>query len=59
MSFGTKNSRKYPLSMLTLGSDRIVLSSDGYTYKTSDGSNAAHFEHTIAITDGDPIILTK
>jgi methionyl aminopeptidase len=45
--------------MLTLGSDRIVLSSDGYTYKTSDGSNAAHFEHTIAITDGDPIILTK
>lgn len=45
--------------MLTLGSDRIVLASDGYTYKTSDGSNATHFEHTIAITEGDPIILTK
>lgn len=45
--------------MLTLGSDKIVLNSDGYTYKTSDGSNAAHFEHTIAITEGDPIILTK
>lgn len=45
--------------MLTLGTDKIVLSSDGYTYKTADGSNSAHFEHTIAITDGDPIILTK
>ena len=45
--------------MLTLGTDKIVLSSDGYTYKTADGSNAAHFEHTIAITDGEPIILTK
>ncbi len=45
--------------MLTLGTDKIVLASDGYTYKTGDGTNAAHFEHTIAITDGDPIILTK
>jgi methionyl aminopeptidase len=45
--------------MLTLGTDRIVLAKDGYTYKTADGSNAAHFEHTIAITDGDPIVLTK
>lgn len=45
--------------MLTLGSSMITLASDGYTYKTSDGSKAAHFEHTIAITDGDPIILTK
>lgn len=45
--------------MLTLGTDKIVLSSDGYTYKTADGSNAAHFEHTVAITDGGPIVLTK
>lgn len=45
--------------MLTLGTDKIVLAKDGYTYKTADGTNAAHFEHTIAITDGDPIILTK
>lgn len=45
--------------MLTRGTDRIVLAKDGYTYKTADGSNAAHFEHTIAITEGDPIILTK
>jgi methionyl aminopeptidase len=45
--------------MLSLGTDKIVLASDGYTYKTGDGSNAAHYEHTIVITDGDPIILTK
>jgi methionyl aminopeptidase len=36
-----------------------VLAKDGYTFKTADGSNSAHFEHTIAITDGDPIVLTK
>jgi methionyl aminopeptidase len=45
--------------MLTLGRDEIVLAKDGYTYKTKDGSNSAHFEHTIAITEGEPIILTK
>ena len=45
--------------MLTLGGDKIVLASDGYTYKTKDGSIAAHAEHTIVITETDPIILTK
>ncbi len=45
--------------MLTLGTDEIELAADGYTYKTTDGSRAAHFEHSIVITDGDPIILTK
>ncbi len=45
--------------MLTLGTDDIVLASDGYTYKTADGTNAAHWEHSLVITDGDPIVLTK
>ncbi|MBI4156005.1 MAG: type I methionyl aminopeptidase [Candidatus Zambryskibacteria bacterium] len=45
--------------MLTLGTDKIILDADGYTYKTTDGSRAAHFEHSIVITDSDPIILTK
>jgi methionyl aminopeptidase len=45
--------------MVTLGTNKIVLATDGYTYKTGDGSNSAHFEHTIVITDGEPIILTK
>ncbi len=45
--------------MITLGTSKIVLDKDGYTYKTADGTNAAHFEHTIVITEGDPIVLTK
>ncbi len=45
--------------MITLGTSRIKLASDDYTYKTFDGSRSAHFEHTIAITDGEPIVLTK
>jgi methionyl aminopeptidase len=45
--------------MLGLGSDKITLAKDGYTYKTKDGSISAHFEHTIAITEEGPIILTK
>lgn len=31
---------------------------DGWTLKSDDGSRGAHSEHTIAITNGDPIILT-
>ena len=31
---------------------------DGWTLRSADGSRGAHTEHTIAITDGDPIILT-
>ena len=32
---------------------------DGWTLRSADGSRGAHTEHTIAITDGDPIILTR
>ncbi len=45
--------------MITQGGDKIFLDSDGYTYKTYDGSKACHFEHTIVITDKKPIVLTK
>lgn len=45
--------------MFSLGGFQIVLDSDGYTYRTKDGSIASHFEHTIAITKNGPIILTK
>lgn len=45
--------------MMTFGTPETILDDDGYTYKTEDGSVAVHFEHTVAITDGDPIILTK
>ena len=45
--------------MFSRGTDSVKALSDGYTYVTSDGSNSAHFEHTVAITKDGPIILTK
>jgi methionyl aminopeptidase len=38
--------------------DRIYTDPDGWTLRSQDGSRGAHSEHTIAITDGDPIVLT-
>ena len=38
--------------------DEIYIDKDGWTIKSQDGSRGAHSEHTIAITDGDPIVLT-
>lgn len=45
--------------MLTLGSDEVAVTEDEYTYVTYDGSLSAHFEHTVAITEQGPVILTK
>ncbi|HEY4268544.1 MAG TPA: type I methionyl aminopeptidase [Galbitalea sp.] len=42
-----------------LGTDRIFTDRDGWTLRSADGSRAAHFEHTIAITDGDALVLTS
>ena len=44
--------------MLTLGSHEVQVKPDGWTVVTTDGSLAAHFEHTIAVTDNGPEILT-
>jgi methionyl aminopeptidase len=44
--------------MLTLGSCEVAIKPDGWTVVTRDGSLAAHFEHTIAVTDNGPEILT-
>lgn len=41
------------------GRGQVRLSKDGYTYVSKDSSRAAHFEHTIAITDNGPIVLTS
>lgn len=45
--------------MLNEGTGKVKLDQDGYTFRTKDGKRSAHFEHTIVITDGAPIILTK
>jgi len=44
--------------MVTAGDWRTRQLADNWTVVTADGSLSAHFEHTIAITDGDPLILT-
>ena len=45
--------------MLTLGSEKIVMSHDGFAFRTKDGSRSAHFEHTVAITENGAEVLTK
>lgn len=45
--------------MINMGTKAIKCLPDGWTVKTLDGKLSAHFEHTIAITKGEPIILTK
>jgi methionyl aminopeptidase len=44
--------------MVTVGDWRTRQLDDNWTVVTADGSWAAHFEHTIAVTDGDPVVLT-
>ena len=44
--------------MLTLGTRKTVVLSDEWTVVTADGSRAAHWEHTVAVTDDGPRILT-
>lgn len=41
------------------GSGVLIDKGDGYTYTTKDGSRAAHFEHTVLLTENGPEILTK
>ncbi len=45
--------------MVTMGSWEVKVLDDGWTAVTRDGSLAAHFEHTIAVTDTDPEVLTS
>ena len=45
--------------MLNLGTKNLILDKDGYTFRTTDGKNSAHFEHTILITEEGPEVLTK
>jgi methionyl aminopeptidase len=44
--------------MVNVGGPGTVLLDDGWTVKTADGSLSAHFEHTIAVTDDGPEVLT-
>ena len=41
------------------GRDAYRIDDDGWTLRSDDGSRGAHFEHTIAITDDQPRVLTQ
>jgi len=41
-----------------LGTDKIYTDADGWTLRSRDGSRGAHSEHTIAVTDDGPIVLS-
>jgi methionyl aminopeptidase len=45
--------------MITAGSAQVYVHDDDWSISTEDGSLAAHFEHTVAILDGGPRILTQ
>ena len=45
--------------MVNIGSSGTVVQEDGWTAVTTDGSLSAHFEHTVALTQEGPWILTR
>ncbi|CRZ16078.1 type I methionyl aminopeptidase [Mycolicibacterium neworleansense] len=45
--------------MLTLGTTETVILDDDWTVVTADGTRAAHWEHTVAVTEDGPRILTQ
>lgn len=45
--------------MVNMGTGDVIELPDGWTVKTRDGKLSAHYEHTVAITDHGPELLTK
>jgi methionyl aminopeptidase len=41
-----------------IGTDKIYTDADGWTLRSRDGSRAAHFEHTVAVTEAGPVVLS-
>jgi methionyl aminopeptidase len=44
--------------MISAGSVHAIQAADGWTLRTQDGSLSAHYEHTLVITRGAPVVLT-
>lgn len=45
--------------MLNLGGGEVVVADDEWTVSTSDNMPSAHFEHTVLVTDDEPLIITQ
>src|SRR6201991_1287186 len=44
--------------IIAAGAGEVYVDDDGWTIRTEDGSPSAHFEHTIVVTEGAPILVT-
>ena len=44
--------------MIAATTHRHVTDADGWTIRTFDGSLSAHYEHTLVVTGGAPVVLT-
>jgi methionyl aminopeptidase len=45
--------------MVNAGGPDVVIEDDGWTAVTKDGSLSAHFEHSVAITENGPVVLSR
>jgi methionyl aminopeptidase len=45
--------------MINLGGFEVEVLADKWTAVTADGALSAHFEHTIAVTEGGPVVLSQ
>jgi methionyl aminopeptidase len=45
--------------MINAGAPDVWMAEDRWSISTNDGSLSAHFEHTVAVTDNGPLVLTK
>lgn len=45
--------------MVNVGGPDVIIGDDGWTAVTKDGSLSAHFEHSVAITDNGPFVLSR
>ena len=57
--FDEINRNKRRITSYNVCYTKLLRKEDGFTYATEDGSQSAHFEHTVLITDSGPEILTK
>jgi len=44
--------------MVNMGTKAVRVSADQWTQVTADGRASAHFEHTVAVTEAGPLVLT-
>jgi methionyl aminopeptidase len=45
--------------MINAGTHEVKVLADGWTAVTVDGKKSAHFEHTVAVTEDGPLVLTR